>query len=162
MICYLILNEFDTDVQIFYIDPDLHYFNIKNYNDKLRKCIYYSEDSFNKKCHPLVKGGNFLALLHVNARSALKNLDNYILFLQNKNINCSVVGVSETWLNDFNVDTCNISGCNHVCNYRKGKRGGGVLLFLRQGIDYQTCDYLTLMNDYFVSVFVQLSHKINL
>ena len=93
MICYLILNEFDTDVHIFYIDPDLHYFNIKNYNDKLRKCIYYSEDSFNKKCHPLVKGGNFLSLLHVNARSAPKNLDNYILFLQNKNINCSVVGV---------------------------------------------------------------------
>ena len=97
--------------------------------------------------------------LHVNARSAPKNLDNYILFLQNINIDFSVVGVSETWLNASNVDTCNISGYNHVCNYRKGKRGGGVSLFLRQGIDYQTCDYLTLMNDFLESVFVQLSYE---
>ena len=62
-------------------------------NDKLRKCTYYSEDSFNKNCYPLVKGGNFLSVLHVNARSAPKNLDNYILFLQNINIDFSVVGV---------------------------------------------------------------------
>ena len=99
-----------------------------------------------------------MSLLHVNAHSAPKNLDNYIFFLQNINIDFSVVGVSETWLNDSNVDTCNISGYNHVCNYRKGEQGGGVSLFLRQGIDDQTCDYLTLMND-FESVFVQLSHE---
>ena len=155
------LNEFDTDVHLFDIDPDLQYFNIKNYNDKFRKCTYYSEDSFNKKCYPLVKGINFLSLLHVNARSAPKNLDNYILFLQNINIDFSEEGVSETWLNDSNVDICNISGYTHVCNYRKGTRGGSVslFLFLRQGIDYQTRDYLTLMNDYFESVFVQLSHE---
>ena len=89
---------------IFYIDPDLQYLNNKNYSDKLRKCTYYSEDSFNKKCYPLIKGGNFLSLLHVNARSAPKNLDKNILFLQNINIDFSVVGVSETWLNDSNVD----------------------------------------------------------
>ena len=28
-----------------------------------------------------------------------------------------------------------------------------------QGIDYQPCDYLTSMNEYFQSVFVQLSHE---
>ena len=93
MICYLIIstfkNEFDTDVYLFDIDPDLQYFNIKNIeldNDKLKKCTYYSEDSFNKKCYPLVKGGNFLSLLHVNARSAPKNLDNYIIFTKYKYI----------------------------------------------------------------------------
>ena len=69
------------------------------------------------------------------------------------------LGHGGSWLNDSNVDTYNISGYNYVCNYRKGKRGGGVSLFLRQGIDYQTCDYLTLMNDYVESVFGQLSHK---
>ena len=36
------LNEFDTDVHLFYINPDLQYFNMRNYNDKLRKCNYYS------------------------------------------------------------------------------------------------------------------------
>ena len=112
--------------------------------------LYNFKDSFNKKCCPSVKGSNFLSLLHVNARSAPKNIENYKLYLQNINIDFSVVGVSETWLNDSNIYTCTISGYNHVCNYRKGKRGGGVSLFLRQGIDYQICDYLTLMNDYFV------------
>ena len=58
-------------------------------------------DSFSKKCYPLVKGGNFLSLLHVNARGAPTNLDNYILFLQNINTDFSVVGVSETCLNDL-------------------------------------------------------------
>ena len=42
-----------------------------NYNDKLRKCTYYFEDSLNKKCYPLVKDGNFLSLLHVNAKYVL-------------------------------------------------------------------------------------------
>ena len=74
------LNEFDTDVHLFYIDPDLQYFNIKSYNDKLRKCTYDSEDSFNKKCYPLVKGGYFLSLLHVNARSAPKQIIIYYFY----------------------------------------------------------------------------------
>ena len=39
------------------------------------------------------------------------------------------------------------------------KEEGGVSLFLRQSIDYQTRYYLTLMNDYFESVFVQLSQE---
>ena len=54
---------------------------------------------------------------------------------------------------------CNISGYNNVCKYRKDKRGGGISLFLMQGIDYETCDYLTFMNEFFASVFVQLSHE---
>ena len=29
------LNEFDTDVHLFDIDPDLQYFNIGSYNDKI-------------------------------------------------------------------------------------------------------------------------------
>lgn len=38
--------------------------------------------------------------MHINARSLLKNLDNFKLIMMNMQTPPSVIGVTETWLND--------------------------------------------------------------
>ena len=54
--------------------------------------INYQVSSFNEK--------SVFSILHLSARSLLKNLDQLNLLLKNLNRSFSVLGVSETWLTD--------------------------------------------------------------
>jgi len=49
----------------------------------------------------------------------------------------SVIGISETWLNDQNQDFAHLPGYNFVSNHRNGKTGGGVGLFLQNNLEYK-------------------------
>ena len=49
----------------------------------------------------------------------------------------SVIGVSETWLNDTTAEQVNITGYNFVSNHRKSKSGGGVGIYLQNDLEYK-------------------------
>ena len=49
----------------------------------------------------------------------------------------SVIGVSETWLNDTTAEQVNVTGYNFVSNHRKSKSGGGVGIYLQNDLEYK-------------------------
>jgi hypothetical protein len=49
----------------------------------------------------------------------------------------SIIGVSETWLNDETADLVNFSGYNLISNHRLSKVGGGVGLYLQNHFQYK-------------------------
>ena len=49
----------------------------------------------------------------------------------------SVIGVSETWLNDTTAEQVDITGYNFVSNHRKSKSGGGVGIYLQNDLEYK-------------------------
>ena len=49
----------------------------------------------------------------------------------------SVIGVSETWLTDCTAELVNITGYNFVSNRCKSKTGGGVGIYLQNGVEYK-------------------------
>ena len=52
--------------------------------------------------------------MHLNTRSLLGNFDKLNLLLRNLQVPFSVIGVSETWLNDATSELVNITGYDNI------------------------------------------------
>ena len=75
--------------------------------------------------------------MHINAVSLLKSLDKLKLIMMNMQTPPSVIGVTETWLNDATSELVNIIGYNFISNHRISKSGGGVGIYgLIQNMDH--------------------------
>ena len=102
---------------------------MSDYSYLMEEDFKYINDQFKKK--------DDLSLLHVNARSIPKNFDLLTLCLSNLNHTFSVVGVSETWLNQENCDMYGIDNYNHVYRFRTDKVGGGTSLYVNTCLEYK-------------------------
>ena len=76
---------------------------------------------------------NSLSCIHVNIRSCRKNLDELLLFLDQLNINFTIIVLSETWMD--NVDAfLDIPGSEAYHSVREGKKGGGVSILVSKNL----------------------------
>jgi hypothetical protein len=136
-----------NDVFSSYLDPDLNAFQHSASN-------YMVEDELNTK---LDDNNNSFSLLHLNARSLLGNLDKLKILLSNIKKPFSVIGITETWLNDQTHDLVDISGYKFVSNHRTTKPGGGVGLYLQNSLEYKLCSKCNYTNpDLIESIFVEI------
>lgn len=94
------------------------------------------EEELNDRLDYVNNNVNF-SVMHLNARSLLGNLDKFKLMLGNLRNLFSVIGVSETWLNDTTAEQVDITGYNFVSNHRKSKSGGGVGIYLQNDLEYK-------------------------
>jgi gamma-glutamylcysteine synthetase len=93
-------------------------------------CDYYTECAFNEIIqNNLAFSAENLSLIHLNIRSLGRNLNSLTNLLVSINHKFSVIGISETWLEDslHNVD---IVGYNFVHDYRSDRSGGGILAYI--------------------------------
>ena len=98
------------------------------------------------------------SLMHLNARSLIGNFDKFEILLANLRKSFSVIGVTETWLNDLTSDLVNIPGYSFVSNHRKSKPGGGTSLYLKNNLQYKICFECTYSNpDVIESLFVEIN-----
>jgi hypothetical protein len=84
--------------------------------------------------------------LHLNSRSLLGNFDKFQSLIANLNNTFSLIGVTETWLNDQTSDTVNIPGYYFISNHRKHKTVGGVGIYLRSAFQYKLLQDCTISN----------------
>jgi hypothetical protein len=132
------------------IDPDKHFYNCQVSGDK-----YYLEDDFNDMA---IDNSRF-SVLHINARSLKKNIDNIKLYLSMLNHSFSVIAISETWETLDNAIYFSLPGYSVISNARKVKscRGGGVALYVRDDIQFVERNELCVFaNGNFESVFVEI------
>ena len=113
-----------------HLNPD------SNFMAGLSSSSYLAEDDINSEVAPLSDKINF-SIIHLNARSLLKNLDQLNLMLGSLKKPFSVIGISETWLTDCTAELVNITGYNFVSNLRKSKTGGGVGIYLQNDLQYK-------------------------
>ena len=156
------LNSDDHYSPLIYIDPDMNYYNEIDSHIALN-CNYYFEESISAAINDKIKTGNLnkvFSLCHVNIRSLKANLAAFEICLQNMNFKFSAIGISETWLRDCNYDLYNIEGYNFVEAHRPSKIGGGVGIFIRNDIPFQTRNDLNIYNGFFESVFIEINKTI--
>ena len=79
------------------IDPDSNFLNLTS------KGSYYNEPELNDLIGNRKDAINF-SLLHLNARTLLKNFVKFTQLLDSSQHEFSAIGISETWLNDINED----------------------------------------------------------
>lgn len=148
------INEGNNNISLFDIDPDFQYFS--DVNQCYEVSDYFLEDTFVNKCSQLSVGKCF-SIIHMNIRSMSKNLDAFVNYLPNLDLLFSVIGLSETWLKDSNVQTLNITGYNQENVYRSDKVGGGVSIFVLQAIEYQPRNDLNVLNQCIEAIFVEIN-----
>ena len=110
------LNDKDYYTPLSQIDPDVTFFNNENSHLGL-SCNYYLENSFYDLVKSLMNNfitDNMFSLCHLNIRSLQANLSAFELILHNLGMHFTAIGISETWLNDYNCDLYNIDGYNLI------------------------------------------------
>ena len=140
-------------------DPDLQYFNDATTIENVCHCDYYLEDTFKSKLKDMNLVHECFSLFHLNIRSIPKNLDNLEHYLKILKFKFSVIGITETWLNASNADLFCMSGYDHYCLYRTGKRGGGVSLFINENLIVKMRHDLDNMTEYIEAKFVEISKE---
>jgi hypothetical protein len=136
------------------IDPDEFLYNHLGNQDS----NYYLEDEFNAMISNTSLATNF-SLIHINARSLVKNLNQLLLYLESLVHKFTIIAVSETWGNDYNDQLFNIPGFTCVCKNRVGRSGGGVALFIANSVSFTPRHDLNLnANDSFECIFVDVTN----
>ena len=87
-----------------------------------------------------------MSILHINARSISAHYNNIIHFIDYIHKKFSIIIITETWLNDSNNKLYNLSDYNLTGINRSSCRGGGVLLYVSNYIDFENIDELCYTN----------------
>ena len=95
------------------IDPDAHHFNELNAHIS-QNCNYYYEHSFSSviqnRFTSIMDLKVFALWCHINIRSQKANPKSFEICLENLQFIFSIIGITETWLNDYNCDLYSLNG----------------------------------------------------
>ena len=147
-----------SDSPLFDIDPDIQFYN-ELHHPAGNISQYYLEDAFNSKIDGK-DSARHLSIFHVNIRSLqnkFADLDGYLSVLKQQ---FSVIGITETWISDANHSLYEFDDYSHVSLYRKDKSGGGVSLFIRNGISYFTRQDLDKIDELIECIFIEVDKDI--
>ena len=158
----LILNPFeinDGDYQspLCDIDPDLCFFNEIEYQVS-STCNYFDCESF-KKAHYDMKKQYYidnLALCHLNILSLKQNLADFERYLNLLDMRFTIIGVSETWLGDCDCLLYELNGYDLIEEHRVSKRGGGVGIFVKNGMCFSKREDLCIFEEYAECVTIEI------
>ena len=96
---------------------------------------YYTPQEFN---NTFSYTPDNISLLHINSRSLNRNFEYFENLLHSlNNFSFSVIGISETWLNQNSPDIFNLPNYTFIRADRKGRRGGGVAFYIAQNLNFK-------------------------
>ena len=151
-----VLNE-NNNIPLFDTDPDINFYNeISNIGTKISEYLF--EDQFQNSVKDI--SIQQFSIIHHNIRSLPAHRLELEAFLESLSFEFTCVGLTETWLCDATCNLHSVCGYNHVYNYRKARKGGGVSLLLKSDIMYYERTDLSYMNEYIESVFVEIDGSI--
>ena len=81
-----------------------------------------------------------------------RNLSSLQTYLNNVDIQFTVIGISETWLKPYNVDCYGMDGYKEEHLYRSERMGGGVSLYVMNGIEYFVRNDMSIIDEHLESI----------
>ena len=131
------------------VDPDRNY--LTRHSQTI--CSYHNDSSFNDAYKNY---NNRFSLFHANIRSIPRNLDQLTFYLQNLNIDFSVIALSETWLKPCNKDIYFIPGYVHKSVIRESRMGGGVSLFINRNLKFEVISNFSINLEDVDMLFIEI------
>ena len=131
------MNDSDYQLPLCDIDPDLCFFNELEFQVS-SNCNYFNCESFVNAHNDKQKRYCYdnLSLCHVNIRILKQNFAGLERYLGLLNMKFTIIGVTETWLDEYDCDLYGLNVYNLVEKHRDSRRGGGVGIFIRNGACY--------------------------
>ena len=120
LISSLILSTTSTQVSLVSLYQDY----VPNLN---LNCRYFTAESFNSSYDQMNRKNvtNAVSLCHINIRSIAKNLKHFEYFLAGLKHDFTFIGITETWLTNYNDDLYTLNGYTNVGKHRQDRKGGG-------------------------------------
>ena len=148
------LNEYDMLKDL---DPDVNFYN--NIEHTITsKCKYYFEDMFNREINENLSN-DFLSMIHLNIRSAQKNLNDFESYLHTLEIKFKIIALTESWFHDSNASLYNLPGYDLFEKHRSHKKGGGVALYVDTMYVCKHRPDLDFFNEHCESMFVEIDKE---
>lgn len=133
------------------IDPDLNLLS-----DVYGGSSYYLSPDFNDLVTKSPAFKNGFSVFHLNIRSAPANMGALSAFLSTLDFTFSIVGLTETWLNELNTSAYSLPGYSSIGVHRENRRGGGVMLLLSDTIAFKRRTDFDLMTDHCECIFAEI------
>ena len=147
------INE-STDTPFTEMDPDIQFYSSTPYALNTR-CDYFVKDTFLTNISGKNQYKNKLSLFHINVKSLPKHHDELELYINSLKFKFSVIALTENWLDESKQDLFDRQGFNCLHKFRKGKRGGGVSLYIENGIDFINRPDLEFFDNEMESLFIE-------
>ena len=147
------------------LDPDLNYFNQFSATLNSGSKYYLSEEFNNMLTNQSIVNDQYFSLFHMNIRSTKANLPKTVAFAKCLQVRFSVLGFSETWLNEHEKHLYNIPGYNQIDKCRSTEyysKGGGVSLFIDEGFVFREREDLCMGTDIWTSLFVEIEMNVKI
>ena len=119
------------------------------------KSKYHTLSSLGSLLHEHV---DCFSMIHCNVRSAQSNMDALTIVLSELEHDFTIVGISETWLSEQNIDLYSMPRYNAFHSCRRNRRGGGVALYVKNHVSASRRPEFCLNVDHLESVFVELKN----
>ena len=152
MMCESNMNNIDN------IDPDINYF--------VDNAVNFSKYCMNNFYETNIDKAKSLNIMHNNSRSLLKDgrIDEYNILLDYINNPFHILAFTETWLKHDNVCSAEFEGydSSHVIrpvdeHFDCKGHGGGISLFIKEGLNFEVRTDLNVMLPYLETLFVELT-----
>ena len=120
----------------------------------ISNCVYLTSKEYNKI--PTLSTDSF-SIFHTNIHSLRNKHDNLSEFLSNLNTTFSIIGLSETWLDESTENLYAIPGYTFLSSSRQHKRGGGVGFFIKSNYHFKVRSDLQSSNaKLYESIFAEI------
>ena len=101
---------------------------------------------------------NQFSILHLNIRSIANKFDYFKELLNSLDTTFKVIGLTETWLNDYNDDSFKLPKYEYIGSNRTNKKGGGVGIYVSKQLQYNIRkDLKTDIEDIIETIFIEIS-----
>ena len=149
----------DMKIPIFDSDPDVNFFTEINYINS-KSSNYFTEDQFIEK-YSISHGKKLnLSLLHLNIRSFPCHHLELEAFLETLKFEFTFICISETWFNDNNCSLYTLQGYNCVDVHRSTRSGGGVAIFIKEGMPFTQRKELFKCTEHIECLFIEVDKSL--
>lgn len=100
-------------------------------------CNYYTPNNFKEKTN-VINTGKYFSIFHLNIRSIANKFDTFKQLIISLNIEFQIMGLTETWLIDDDVNNFGLEGFKYIGVNRSNKKCGGVgIYYVNEKVKYK-------------------------
>ena len=126
----------------------------------ITQCDYYDEEKFKQEISKRYQDQAHLSFLHLNIRSLMNKVDDLQQYFAEIEHNFSVIGISETWLDNNTESFVQLPNYPFINTNRATKTGGGVGMFISSSINYSVrTDFNVFKEDILEGIFIEASKE---
>ena len=131
------------------IDPEVNFYNDINF-----ECNYVTDSQFKVQLNDNID----FSVIHFNARSLRANVDTVKEYLKNLGKDFHVIAISESWFDEnTDITTYELDKYNMIYTNRRNKRGGGVVLYVRNDISFiKRVEFCSTIDNILESVTIEI------